>query len=47
VQTALKTLKPEDFVLFKYRRQRGVYWLDGIYPASRPIDKTPPLVKGK
>jgi len=36
VQTALKTLKPGDYVVFNYRRQRGVYWLDGIYPASRP-----------
>jgi len=46
VQTALKTLKPEDFVIFKYRRQRGVYWLDGIYPASRPTDMKPAPVKG-
>ena len=46
VQTALKTLKPEDFVIFKYRRQRGVYWLDGIYPASRPTAMKPAPVKG-
>jgi hypothetical protein len=46
VQTALKTLKPRDFVIFKYRRQRGVYWLDGIYPASRSTAMKPPPVKG-
>jgi hypothetical protein len=45
VQTALKTLKPDDFVIFKYRRQRGVYWLNGIYPASRPIAMKPAPVK--
>ncbi|MBC8374118.1 MAG: hypothetical protein H8E53_11025 [Planctomycetes bacterium] len=45
VQTALKTLKPEDFVIFKYRRQKGVYWLDAIYPASRPIAMKPAPVK--
>ena len=32
----LATLEPGDYVMFKYRRQRGVYWLDEIYPASRP-----------
>ena len=36
VQTALKTLKPGDYVMFKYRRQRGVYWLDEIYATSHP-----------
>jgi len=35
VQTTLKTLRPKDFVMFKYSRQRGVCRLDGIYPASR------------
>ena len=46
VQTALKTLKPKDFVIFKYRRQRGVYWLDAIYPASRIPAGKPAPVKG-
>ncbi|MDP6634601.1 MAG: hypothetical protein QGG42_06870 [Phycisphaerae bacterium] len=46
VQTALKTLKPGDYVMFTYRRQRGVYWLDGIYPASRPDTKSPTQAKG-
>ena len=36
VQSMLKILKPGDYVMFKYRRQRGVYWLDGIYPATKP-----------
>ena len=35
VQTALKTIKPDDYVMFKYRRQRSVYWLDEIYPSSQ------------
>ncbi|MDP6546796.1 MAG: hypothetical protein QGH60_22715 [Phycisphaerae bacterium] len=39
VQTALRTFKPGDYVMFRYRRQRGVYWLDGIYPTSRHESK--------
>ncbi|MBT3199175.1 MAG: hypothetical protein HN350_04585 [Phycisphaerales bacterium] len=45
VQTALKTLEPKNFVIFKYRRQRGVYWLDDIYPASPPPPKKTKPVK--
>ena len=40
VQTALKTLRQGDYVMFTYRRQRGVYWLEGIYPTSRPEPKS-------
>ena len=47
VQTALKSLKPGDYVMFKYRRQRGVYWLDELYPASRPEPTAPKSAKGK
>jgi len=39
VQTTLQSLKPGDYVTFKYRRQRGVYWLDEIYPTSRPTTR--------
>ncbi|MDP6634600.1 MAG: hypothetical protein QGG42_06865 [Phycisphaerae bacterium] len=46
VQTTLKTLKPNDYVMFKYRRQRGVYWLDEIYPASRPHTQSPTQAEG-
>jgi len=46
VQTALKTLQPGDFVMFTYRRQRAVYWLDEIYPASRPEEIPTPETKG-
>jgi len=46
VQTALKTLKPKDFVIFKYRRQRGVCWLEGIYPASRMLAVKPAPANG-
>jgi hypothetical protein len=39
VQTTLKSLKPGDQVMFKYRRQKGAYWLDEIYPVSRPTTR--------
>ncbi|MBC8374121.1 MAG: hypothetical protein H8E53_11040 [Planctomycetes bacterium] len=39
VQTMLKALTPGDYVMFKYRRQRGVYWLEEIYPTSRPTTR--------
>jgi len=42
VQTTLQSLKPGDYVMFKYRRQRGVYWLDEIYPVSRNRPTTRP-----
>jgi hypothetical protein len=41
VQTALKTLKAGDYVIYHYRRQRGVYWLDGIYATSPPASQPP------
>jgi hypothetical protein len=47
VQTTLKALAPGDYVMFKYRRQRAVYWLDEIYAANRPADKPAPEPKGK
>jgi hypothetical protein len=46
VQTALKSLGPDDYVMFKYRRQRGVYWLDEIYPASQPTTRPSDAAKG-
>ena len=46
VQTALKSLEPDDYVKFKYRRQRGVYWLDEITPSSRPAAKPSTPAKG-
>ncbi|MCP4374717.1 MAG: hypothetical protein GY794_00845 [bacterium] len=36
VQTALKNLAPGDRVKFRYRRQKGTYWLEEIYQISQP-----------
>ena len=47
VQTTLKSLQPGDHVMFKYRRQRGVYWLDEIYPVSRNRPTTRPSKSAK
>jgi len=47
VQTTLQSLKPGDQVMFKYRRQRGIYWLDEIYPVSRNRPTTRPSEAAK
>jgi hypothetical protein len=47
VQTTLKALAPGDYVMFKYRRQRAVYWLDEIHPTSRPDDLPAAEARGK